>query len=142
MPKRILVLTNMGPTKSNPYQGMFVFRQVDAIEKTLNGGDSIRIFAMPSWLGEKPSWLKYPVWLCLFILCHSWRRYTHLHVHFFMPTAYLAVLYKKLHAKTRLFATFHGTDIYAYMPPSQRYLKLIQHFEYLILVSQGNGAIT
>lgn len=136
MPKRILILTNMGPTRQNPYQGMFVFRQADALREKLSTDDLIRVFSMPSWLGSKPSWFKYPIWFCWFLLTQSWRRYTHLHVHFFMPTAWLAIVYKKLHKRSRLYATFHGTDIYAYMPPSKRYVQTLGYFEQLIFVSR------
>ena len=135
MLKRILVLTNMGPTRQNPYQGMFVFRQADALRQQLGGDELIHVFSMPSWLGTKPSWFKYPLWFCWFLITQSWRRYSHVHVHFFMPTAWLAIAYKKLHKRVRLFATFHGTDIYAYMPPSKRYVSMLGYFERLIFVS-------
>ena len=136
MSKRILFLTNMGPNDKNPYQGKFVFRQAEALSDALPEGDSVQVFSMPSWLGTKPSWFKYPLWFSWFLLTQSWRRYTHLHVHFFMPTAILAVAFKKFHPRARLYATFHGTDVYAYVPPSNRYVTLMAYFEHFIFVSE------
>lgn len=136
MAAKLLIITNMGPSPLNPFQGQFVFRQAEAI---IERGffDLVDIYSMPALLQKLPVVIRYPVWTIVFVVCFGWRRYSHLHVHFFFPAALLARLYKKLYPTVRMVTTFHGTDVYRYQPPGREYLITLSKFDELIFVSSA-----
>jgi len=136
MAEKLLIITNMGPSPENPFQGQFVFRQADAIRER-GQFSKVDVYSMPALLQKLPSVIRYPLWAIVFMVCFGWRRYSHLHVHFFFPTALLARLYKKFHPNVRMVTTFHGTDVYCYQPPGKQYLKALSEFDELIFVSSA-----
>jgi len=121
MTARILILTNMGPKTSAPFQGQFVRHQVEALRKLR----PVDYFFM-RWHhdGVLNRLFKYPV-LFLQFFWHfilNRQRYDLLHVHFYYPTIYLALAYKLLrNRKVKIVATCHGSDIYFYRPFSRLY---------------------
>lgn len=136
MAGKLLIITNMGPSPQNPVQGQFVFRQAEAIIRK-RIFDQVDICSMPALLQRLPVVIRYPSWTIMFMVFFGWRRYSHLHVHFFFPTALLARLYKKLYPDTRMIATFHGADVYQHQPPSKEYLRTLNKFDELIFVSNA-----
>jgi L-malate glycosyltransferase len=116
----ILIISNMGPKPSAPFQGKFVHNQVWALA-ALNPGYHYMRWHSDSWLNKL---LKYPVFLMDFIwrFLLSRRRYDIVHVHFFYPTIWLAILYKLLrNRQVKIIVTCHGSDIYKYQPPGKLY---------------------
>ena len=116
----ILIVSNMGPKPSAPYQGKFVHNQVWALA-ALNPGYHYMRWHSDSLLNK---FLKYPVFTLDFIWRYvlSRRRFDIVHVHFFYPTIYLALLYKVLrNRRVKIVVTCHGSDIYKYQPPGRLY---------------------
>lgn len=135
MDKKILIVTNMGPKPSAPFQGQFVSNQVDALA-----------FLKPSYFYMR--WhndsflnrlLKYPVlwlqfvWQCVF----SRQTYDLIHVHYFYPTIWLAITYRWCrNPKVKIVVTCHGSDIYLYQPESAWYKFAAKIVDYWIFTSE------
>ena len=116
----ILIISNMGPKRSAPFQGKFVHNQVWALA-ALHPGYHYMRWHSDSLLNKL---LKYPVFLLDFIwrFILSRRRFDIVHVHFFYPTIYLALLYRFFrNRRVKIIVTCHGSDIYKYTPPGKLY---------------------
>ncbi|MDP2715733.1 glycosyltransferase family 4 protein [Rheinheimera sp.] len=116
----ILIISNMGPKPSSPFQGKFVHNQVWALA-ALNPAYHYMRWHSDSLLNK---WLKYPVFALDFLwrFIISRRRFDIVHVHYFYPTIWLALLYKALrNPKVKIVVTCHGSDIYLYQPPGKAY---------------------
>ena len=116
----VLVISNMGAKPSSPFQGKFVHNQVWALAH-LNPAYHYMRWHSDSLLNKI---LKYPVFLLDFIwrFMFSRRRFDIVHVHFFYPTIYLALLYRALrNPKAKRVVTCHGSDIYLYARPGKLY---------------------
>jgi len=118
--KNVLILTNMGPKASAPFQGQFVRNQVDALAALAPDYFYMR------WHNDSKlnRLLKYPVlWLQFvwqWIFCT--KTMDILHVHYFYPTIWLALTYRWLrNPKVKIVVTCHGSDIYLYKPESALY---------------------
>lgn len=129
MSSRLLIVTNMGPKASAPFQGQFVRNQVDALAALHpdffymtwhNDSKLNRLFKYPVL------WLQF-VWRYVF----SVRCFDVLHVHYYYPTIWLALTYKWLrNPRVQIVVTFHGSDIYLYKPESALYkfaAKFVRH---------------
>lgn len=119
---RVLVITNMGPKPSSPFQGNFVRAQVTALQaQGLQPAYHYMRWHRDSWLNRL---LKYPVFFLDFCrrFLFSRQGYQILHVHFFYPTIWLALLYRWLrNPQAKIVVTCHGSDIYHYQPPGRLY---------------------
>jgi L-malate glycosyltransferase len=116
----ILIVSNMGPKPSAPFQGKFVHNQVWALAAVHPAYHYMR-WHSDSLLNKI---LKYPVFMLDFIWRYilSRRRFDIVHVHFFYPTIWLALLYKALrNRRVKIVVTCHGSDIYKYQPPGKAY---------------------
>ncbi|WP_337881520.1 glycosyltransferase family 4 protein [Rheinheimera sp.] len=121
MNPRILILTNMGPKASAPFQGQFVRTQMQALSALM----PVLYFYM-SWHSDSRlnRLLKYPVLFLQFVWRYvlSRHRLDLLHVHFFYPTIFLAIFYKLVrNPRVKIMVTCHGSDIYYYEPFSTLY---------------------
>lgn len=119
---KLLVITNMGPKASAPFQGQFVASQVAELHAQGQAAD----YHYMRWHGDSllNRVLKYPVFLLDFLwrFLFSRQRYDIIHVHFFYPTIWLALLYRALrHRRVKIVVTCHGSDIYYYQPPGKLY---------------------
>lgn len=116
----ILIISNMGPKPSSPFQGKFVHNQVWALAACHPAYHYMR-WHSDSLLNKL---LKYPIFLLDFIwrFILTRRRFDIVHVHFFYPTIWLALLYKAVrNRKVKIVVTCHGSDIYKYQPPGKAY---------------------
>ena len=116
MNKAVLIITNMGPKASAPFQGQFVTNQMLALKKR----QAVSYFYM-TWHndGMLNRLLKYPVLFLRFFWSAilSFKSYDIIHVHFFYPTIWLALAYKCLRKPSvKIVVTCHGSDIYHYQP--------------------------
>lgn len=116
MTKAVLIITNMGPKPSAPFQGQFVKNQMLALKKR----QALSYFYM-RWHNDSlfNRLLKYPVLFLQFFWCHvlSFKTVDVIHVHFFYPTIWLALVYKYLRKPSvKIVVTCHGSDIYHYQP--------------------------
>lgn len=110
----------MGPKPSAPFQGKFVHNQVEALAALKPAYHFMR------WHNDSVlnRGLKYPVFVLDFIWRYilSRRRFDIVHVHFFYPTIWLALLYRVLrNRRAKIIVTCHGSDIYKYQPPGKLY---------------------
>ncbi|MCH8538451.1 MAG: glycosyltransferase family 4 protein [Alkalimonas sp.] len=115
----ILLISNMGPKPSAPVQGQFIEQQRQALPVPTD-------YHFMRWHQDTllNRCLKYPVWALSFFWRYLCRRKTYqlLHVHFYYPTIWLAILYKLLrNRKVAIVVTCHGSDIYHYQPPGWGY---------------------
>lgn len=116
MTKAVLIITNMGPKPSAPFQGQFVKNQMLALQKR----QALDYFYM-SWHNDSVfnKLLKYPVLFLRFFWSYilSLKSFDIIHVHFFYPTIWLALAYKYLRKPSvKIVVTCHGSDIYHYQP--------------------------
>jgi len=114
--KAVLIITNMGPKPSAPFQGQFVKNQMLALKKR----QALAYFYM-SWHNDSllNRLLKYPVLFLQFFWSYilSFKSFDVIHVHFFYPTIWLALAYKYLRKPSvKIVVTCHGSDIYHYQP--------------------------
>jgi len=135
---KLLVITNMGPKPSAPFQGQFVQAQVTELQAQQQPADYHYMrWHRDSWLNRL---LKYPVFLLDFCwrFLFSAKRYDILHVHFFYPTIWLALLYRLLrHRRVKIVVTCHGSDIYHYQPPGRLYRWCAKQVDSWIFSSQA-----
>lgn len=134
MATRLLILTNMGPKPSAPFQGVFVRNQVEALAELQPD------YFQMEWQSDLMPWrlLRYPIFWLQFVWRYvlSFRRFDILHVHFFYPTIWLALTYRWLrNPKVKIVVTCHGTDIYAYQPESRWYKAAAAQVDQWIFVS-------
>lgn len=112
----VLIITNMGPKPTAPFQGLFVLQQAEALAR-LNPGYHFMRWHTDSKLNRL---FKYPVFLADFVwrFLFSRQKYDIVHVHFFYPTIWLALIYKALrNPSAKIIVTCHGSDIYKYQAP-------------------------
>ncbi|RSK41509.1 glycosyltransferase family 4 protein [Mangrovimonas spongiae] len=108
---KILIVTNMYPSKQKAYAGIFVKNQYNEIKRILPIEDTVDIFFMKRQFTSKlGSILKYFKAFANFVP-YLFRRYDIVHLHFFHPLIYLVWLYKKIHPNCKVVVTFHGIDI-------------------------------
>ena len=132
----LLIISNMGPKPSAPFQGKFVHNQVWALA-ALNPAYHYMRWHRDSMLNKL---LKYPVFILdfiwRFILCR--RTFDIVHVHFFYPTILLALLYKALrNRRVKIVVTCHGSDIYKYQPPGKLYRRCAARVDQWIFASRA-----
>lgn len=128
--KKVLIVTNMGPKDSAPFQGQFVRNQVDALSSIAPA------YCYMRWHNNSVlnKLFKYPVLWLQFVwnFVFSRTRYDIIHVHYFYPTIWLALTYRWLrNRQVKIVVTFHGSDIYLYKPEPALYkyaAKQVQHF--------------
>lgn len=135
MLQRLLILTNMGPKPSAPFQGVFVRNQVAALAVLQPA------YFQMEWQSDRMPWrlLRYPIFWLQFVwrFVFSAQKFDILHVHFFYPTIWLALTYRYLrNPKAKIVVTCHGTDIYAYQPESRWYKAAAARVDQWIFVSE------
>ena len=132
---KILIISNMYPSKKKPYSGVFVKNQYEFLKNKT--GLNVDLFAMKrEFTNRLGSIFKYLRAFLLFQL-KIFKKYDILHVHFFFPTIIFALHYKIFHPKTRIVVTFHGSDIneFANRKTSKRLLSyLMNKCDYVISV--------
>ena len=108
---RILIISNMYPSKQKPYAGIFVKNQYEALLQHMGENNSVEIFAMHrTFTSSIGSILKYFKAFFQFIP-YYFKKYDVLHLHFFYPLILLLYLYKMIYPDTKVVVTFHGSDI-------------------------------
>ena len=137
---KVLVFTNMYPSKEVAFSGLFVKNQVDELQRQLGPDHTVHYLKMKRRVTSKfGSILKYLGYTVRF-MPYFFKRYDVLHLHFVFPLFILAGIYKWLHPKTYLVFTWHGGDIQNFFAsPGQK--KLYRMFaektvDYTIAVGQ------
>jgi glycosyltransferase involved in cell wall biosynthesis len=108
---KILIVTNMYPSKQKAYSGIFVKNQFEGLKSILDAKDTLAIFYMKRQFTSKfGSLIKYIKTVFRF-LPFLFKKYDIVHLHYFFPLIILVWLYKKFHHSTKIVVTFHGSDI-------------------------------
>ncbi|MGY3715239.1 glycosyltransferase [Sutcliffiella cohnii] len=108
--KKVLVLSNMFPSKQSKTYGIFVENQVKAL---VERGLEVDVIAVTNPNSSKSNViLKYIGWFLktFFNLIIKGKKYDIIHAHYVFPTGLLGLLYKKILGK-KLIVTAHGGDI-------------------------------
>jgi glycosyltransferase involved in cell wall biosynthesis len=107
----------MYPSKQKPYSGLFVVNQLNELKK--NDQCEIDFFYMErKFTGKIGSLIKYFTFFARFLAqAIKWRmssnKHEIIHVHYYYPTIYLALIYKAIvNANVKIVVTFHGFDLY------------------------------
>lgn len=135
---KVLVVSNMGPKKANPTLGLFVDKQISFLADKVS---TLSYFYM-KFNGDKTfhKLFKYPYFFISFIYNYifSLKKYDIIHIHYFYPTIYAALLYKYLrNADVKVIVTCHGGDIYCYSPPPKLYVKLSSLVDHWVFTSDA-----
>lgn len=138
--KKILVLTGMGPCLREPYQGLYVTRQV---EQLIKFADLDICYCYPQGkIAQYRGMIKYGGFFLLFIwrFIFSTKRFDIVHVHYYYPTIVFALIYKWLRApKVKIICTFHGSDVYLHQNPGWMYRTLAKCIDHAVFVSPDFG---
>lgn len=138
---RVFIISNMAPSAEMPHAGSFVLNQVEALQASCPSDWVINFIGMPRrFTGRLGSIFKYLVFILKVISRHFFvARYDIIHVHYFMPTIVIGLLYKLIRSpSTRLVVTFHGSDVYEHSN-SSLYRFLLRRVDFAIAVSQRLG---
>lgn len=135
---RVLLLSNMGPSKNKPNSGRFIFNQYVSLKQQAQC--QVDFF----YLDQEPKVglakrLRYPIFFCRFIAKYVFARNKQdiIHVHFYFPNILLAIAYKLLRNwQAKIVVTFHGSDIYAYLPANGIYKACSRFVDQYIFVSE------
>ena len=107
---RLLVVSNMYPSKEKSFAGIFVKNQYETL-KELMPNDKVDIFYMKRKFTSKiGSVLKYVSTFFRFTKT-LFKKYDIIHLHYFYPLIYLVYLYKVFYPKTKVVVTYHGSDV-------------------------------
>ena len=140
---RVLLISNMYPSKEKPYAGIFVKNQFEEIGSQMSENEQIEIFYMPrKFTGKLGSVLKYIRAFFLF-LPFVFKKYDIVHLHFFYPLIYLLWFYKKIHPGAKTVVTFHGKDITVAVTESNKgqLRRLAKSIDFSIPVGQTLAAL-
>jgi len=117
---RILLITNMYPSKAKPYAGIFVRNQFEELCRISREGEQVMIYFMRrQFTSRAGSVLKYLKAFVRFIP-HMFQKYDVVHLHFFYPLIYLVWVYKMIHPGAKVVVTFHGEDITRHVTDSNQ----------------------
>jgi L-malate glycosyltransferase len=135
---RILLLSNMGPSKSKPNSGRFIYNQYLALKKVL--GNNLEFFYLEQATQTGVARMfRYPKFFVRFLSRYvfSLNKLDIIHVHFYFPNILLAIAYKLLRNwRVKIVVTFHGSDIYLYSPPNIVYKACTHFIDQYIFVSE------
>ena len=108
---RILIVSNMYPSKEKSFAGIFVKNQYQTIKENLSNNDHIDIFYMERKFTTKfGSLFKYIQSFIKFIPI-LFKKYDVIHLHYFFPLIYFVNVYKLFHKNVKLVVTYHGSDL-------------------------------
>ena len=131
MKNRLLVITNMYPSTSKPYFGIFVKEQVEELSECIN----LSVLSKETKGNRIFTELFFVFNVCRKVLQS---RGDVIHVHFGLTAIYLLpiIIYLKLN-KTKLILTLHGSDLLGSNWFVPRWTKFIlNHFDLIIAVSK------
>lgn len=137
---KTLIISNMGPHPGNRALGRFVINQYNELKSR---GNDVSLCLMPEFAyllrGSIYRYLMFSFYFLFFISKSLFKgKFGIIHVHFFYPTIFFALVYKFLfnrHAK--IVVTFHGNDVYSFHPEAWLYKKMMKQVDYAIYVSKG-----
>jgi N-acetyl-alpha-D-glucosaminyl L-malate synthase BshA len=136
---KVLLVTNVYPNSRKPYAGIFVKRQVEAVEK-LSSIRHIVVASRDSRRGVRFGVRKYTK-LMLDVVRHSlFSDFRLIHAHIIFPAGLIALIPRFLR-KRKLIITVHGGLIHT-LPDRSSLLKamirlILRHADYIVVVSSA-----
>ena len=113
---KILIISNMYPSKQKPFSGLFVINQLNAIQKELSTKDKLDFYYLKrTFTGPIGSVIKYLKFFFgfFFFIVKSKVKFNIIHIHYYFPTVYLGLVYRFFfNKKAKIVVTFHGGDFY------------------------------
>ena len=109
MNEKILIITNMYPSKKHKTFGIFVYKQVEQLQQV---GFDVDVLAITNPLTSKMNLIKkYLSWLFRgLFLCLRGNQYKIIHCHYVFPSGLIGIIFKKVWNK-KLVVTCHGSDL-------------------------------
>jgi glycosyltransferase involved in cell wall biosynthesis len=136
----VLVLSNMKPSKAKPINGNFVQNQVDELANIAQV-DKVDFLGICSTDKSLKGLLTKYFGLLLqvfFSAVFSRTRYDVVHVHYYFPTIWYALVYKLFrNPRTKIVVTYHGGDVYGFSNPGWLYRFAERFVDQHIFVSEG-----
>ncbi|MCJ8268833.1 MAG: glycosyltransferase, partial [Psychrosphaera sp.] len=136
----VLVLANMKPSKADPIRGIFVQNQVDALKRS-DKVDQLLFLGIGSGNKSLAGLLQKYLHLLLSVFTQaifSTKRFDVIHVHYYFPTIWYALVYKWLrNPQAKIVVTFHGSDVNGHQNPSWFYRVANRFVDHHIFVSAG-----
>ena len=137
---KVLTLSNMAPSEASPTHGLFVANQVAAIDAQ-GQIEQLDFVAIRSTKKGPVALLRKYCGMLAQVLgkaVFGRHRYDVIHVHYFYPTIWFALIYKWLRNRSvKIVVTFHGSDIYCYSNPGKAYRFAAKRIDHAVFVSQG-----
>lgn len=133
---KVLVLSNMYPSNSKPYSGIFVKNQFEYLKN--DDQIDIELYALPrkfesSLLKKILKYLNFYI----FFSKYFFKKFDIIHIHFFGYHYFLGVIYKLINPKTKLILTVHGTDTKNF---SKKIFKFFTYFlDHIIAVGSDQA---
>ena len=138
---KVLLATATYPTTDRPSAGIFVRSQFRFFKRHATPEEEFTSFKVRTHTKNAPRSLPHIFWSLIKFIPHLFRRYDVVHVHFVSPLIFIAVFYKRLHPKTRLMLSVHGSGLFGLEKKSNarknRYAKAIRKFDRVILAGES-----
>jgi len=110
---KILLVSNMYPSKQKPYSGIFVKNQFEGLQAYFKK-ESIKSFFMKrTFTSRFGSAFKYIIAFLKFTPNYA-KKYDVIHLHFFMPLIIPVIISKVFNPNVKIVVTFHGSDVKNY----------------------------
>ena len=107
--KKILMLTNMYPSKKYPHYGTFVKNTEDILEDIGFKVDTIKISKHDNKIIRLLSYILF----CLSYFFHAFKKYDYVYIHYISHSSIPVVMFYKLFPKKNIILNVHGNDIIA-----------------------------
>lgn len=105
--KKILMLTNMYPSKKYPHYGSFVKNTEDVLKKTKYKVKTIKMSKHDNKCLRLLSYIRFSISYFL----HAFRKYDYIYIHYISHTSIPVVFFNKIFHKKNIILNVHGNDI-------------------------------
>lgn len=120
--KKILLISNMYPSKRFPHYGVFVKNTEDMLKNNGLSVDCVAIHKQTGAMGKLWAYLRFHIETILHVLL---RRYTCVYAHYISHTAFVLLLIKKIRPHLKIVVNVHGNDIVPEDKHDEKYLPLV-----------------
>jgi L-malate glycosyltransferase len=134
--RRILITSNMYPSKEKAYAGIFVKNQYSFLKKSDSGNTYMVLALERSFTGFLGSIKKYATFYIKSFQFNFKNKFHIIHLHYFYPLAFIPWFFKKLNG-SKIIVTVHGSDLYEKMnqPLTKKlYTFFLKDFDHIICV--------
>lgn len=127
--KKILVLSNMYPSRKYPHYGIFVKNSVDI----LNTNDyEVETIVMTKSNSKQIRYLKYLCYMLKAFLTLIFRKYDYIYVHYISISG-IPVIFASKFKKLNIISNIHGNDL---VPENEKDERLLKNSRKLLIISE------